>query len=108
MITLLEWELDSYLNNSLRGKSFLLFYRSPKYALENNKNNSYGDDNSKYYIEIYVTMYCTHVLLLLWQKLIRWKDHNNNTNGNKAEIIFTRIATKHVYIYALLNYIYII
>ena len=48
--------IDSHLNNSLRGKSFLLFYRSPKYALENNNknNNSYGDDNSKYYIEIYV------------------------------------------------------
>ena len=61
VLTLLEWELDSHLNNSLKGRSFLLFYRSPKYALENNnKNNSYGDDNSKYDIEIYVTMYYTY------------------------------------------------
>ena len=43
-LTLLQAWVSSF--NNLSGKSLLLSYHSCLYALENNKNNSYGDNSS--------------------------------------------------------------
>ena len=61
--------------NSSRGKSLLLSYRSCLYALEKNKkNNSYGDDNDKIYVQSYVNVYYavyyygTNIIILTTQR----------------------------------------